>query len=108
MEFSKEKDVVEVSPTEEVVLYDDVKVKFNSVSGRNLGEGGILNIGRTFSDLRTEIFSSHIIRYMGASSSLTTVNWSICTIRSYLLRHDYMRPTDRGMRHRWGFHKIYI
>lgn len=34
MEFSKEKDVVEVSPTEEVVLYDDVKVKFNSVSGR--------------------------------------------------------------------------
>lgn len=40
MEFSKEKDVVEVSPTEEVVLYDDVKVKFNSVSGRNLGEGG--------------------------------------------------------------------
>lgn len=30
VEFSKEKDVVEVSPTEEVVLYDDVKVKFNS------------------------------------------------------------------------------
>lgn len=37
MEFSKEKDVVEVSPTEEVVLYDDVKVKFNSVSGRKGG-----------------------------------------------------------------------
>lgn len=30
VEFSKERDVVEVSPTEEVVLYDDVKVKFNS------------------------------------------------------------------------------
>lgn len=37
MEFSKERDVVEVSPTEEVVLYDDVKVKFNSVSGRRGG-----------------------------------------------------------------------
>lgn len=46
MEFSKEKDVVEVSPTEEVVLYDDVKVKFNSVSGRR-GEG-VLNIGWTY------------------------------------------------------------
>lgn len=45
MEFSKEKDVVEVSPTEEVVLYDDVKVKFNSVSGRR---GGVRNIGRTY------------------------------------------------------------
>lgn len=43
MEFSKEKDVVDMSPTEEVVLYDDVKVKFNSVSGRRGG----LNIGRT-------------------------------------------------------------
>lgn len=29
--------MVEVSPTEEVVLYDDVKVKFNSVSGRRGG-----------------------------------------------------------------------
>lgn len=44
MEFSKEKDVVDMSPTEEVVLYDDVKVKFNSVSGRRWGG---LNIGRT-------------------------------------------------------------
>lgn len=51
MEFSKEKDVVEVSPTEEVVLYDDVKVKFNSVSGRNLGEGGDL-------EYRTDLFRS--------------------------------------------------
>lgn len=46
MEFSKERDVVEVSPTEEVVLYDDVKVKFNSVSGRR--GGGVRNIGRTY------------------------------------------------------------
>lgn len=30
VEFSEEKDVVEVSPSEEVVLQDDVKVKFNS------------------------------------------------------------------------------
>lgn len=36
MEFSKEKDTVDVSPTDEVVLYEDVKVKFNSVSDDSL------------------------------------------------------------------------
>lgn len=36
MEFCKEKDSIEISPGQEMVLHEDVKVKFSSVS-REIG-----------------------------------------------------------------------